>query len=141
MPPVITAEAIEGVNAAAVARNSYLAGDPSQDEPSGLSSTREKLVNLIKDAQQRGSFRDYIVLLLEDARLGLLATSHGISSPLMEMACLINPFLHRVEAEEEQPVGDGIKFAPSFRTSDLELVTESERVSLRKGGGWDRGTY
>ncbi|KAH8886936.1 hypothetical protein GQ53DRAFT_827516 [Thozetella sp. PMI_491] len=130
LPPVLSAEAIEGIHVATVARNRWLAGEISKADSPTMTSARGTLVGLVRDAQRGGSFRDYLVLLLEDTRLGLLTGSRSVPAPVLELACLVNPFLSRVEADGPDPRWEGVQFASSFRPSDLNLVTESERDLL-----------
>jgi len=99
-------------------------------------ATRDKLSTLILEAHGAGNFRDYLSLLVEHAILGLSTKSGRPGFPLLELACLVNPFLNREReisalrlGEGDMPL-DGLRFTPAFRPSDLEHVAAEEKDVL-----------
>jgi len=99
-------------------------------------ATRDKLSGLILEAHGAGNFRDYLSLLVEHAVLGLSTKSGRPSIPLLELAGLVNPFLSREReisalwlGESHLPLDD-LRFATSFRHSDLDQVADEEKDVL-----------
>ncbi len=135
LPPLITEAARDGIRISAEARYLFLAQEGGDDEVVLIGTAHERLSSLIIAAHKAANFRDYLTLLIEKAILGLSTRSGRPSAPLMELACLVNPFLSRRERDHTPAVPDGsaldgLRFEGTFRPADLEHVADEERDVL-----------
>ena len=95
LPPLITSNARAVIRLTAEAKAVFLSNQNAAASER-LAAAHAKLSSAIISAHQAGRFRDYMVLLIEKAIMGLSTRTGGPNSPLRELACLINPFLTKL---------------------------------------------